>query len=56
MESVVPLMVGAPVAGELGLVATAPVAALVNVSSLPASSVKLTCTLMASPSSAVAKV
>ena len=35
----VPLMVGRPVAGVLGRTATAAVAALVRVSSLPASSV-----------------
>ena len=47
----VPVMVGAPVAGLLGVGAAASVAALVTVSSLPASSVKLTFTLMALPSS-----
>ena len=48
-------MVGAPVAGLLGVgaAATASVAALVSDSALPASSVKLTCTLMALPSSAI---
>ena len=48
----VPLIVGAPVAALLGLAATAAVASLVSDSSLPASSVKLTRTLMVLPSSA----
>ena len=48
----VPLMVGAPVARLLGRAATAAVAALVRVSSLSASSVKLTRTLMVLPWSA----
>ena len=54
----VPLTLGAPVAGVLGVGAadTASVAPLVNVSSLPASSVKLTRTLMVLPSSAAATV
>ena len=52
----VPLMVGAPVAGLFGLAATAAVVALVSVSSLPASSVKDTFTLMALPSSLSVRV
>ena len=55
----VPVMVGNPVAGVLGgggAGATAPVAALVSCSSLPASSVKDTLTLMALPSSSSARV
>ena len=52
----VPLMVGRPVAGVLGLAATAVVAALVSVSSLSASSVKLTRTLMVLPLSAETSV
>ena len=47
----VPLMVGAPVVGVLGLASTAVVAALVSDSWLSASSVKLTCTLMVLPTS-----
>ena len=47
----VPLMVGWPVAGVLGLAATVSVAALVSVSGLPASSVKDTRTLTVLPSS-----
>ena len=55
----VPLMVGAPVAGVLGVggaAATALVTALVSSSSLPASSVKETLTLMALPSSSATRV
>ena len=52
----VPSMVGAPVAGELGLAATTPVAALVSVSSWSASSVKLTRTLMLFPTSSSVRV
>ena len=55
----VPVMVGNPVAGVLGggeAAATAPVAALVSCSSLPASSVKDTLTLMALPASASVRV
>ena len=55
----VPVMVGNPVAGVLGgggAAATAPVAALVRSSSLPASSVKDTLTLMALPASAATRV
>ena len=49
--SAVPVMIGAPVAGLLAVCGwtaglTVPVAVLVNVSSFPASSVKLTRTLM----------
>ena len=49
---------GCAVAGllELGAVDTAAVVALVNDSSLPASSVKLTCTLIALPWSAATRV
>ena len=47
----VPLMVGAPVASRLGAAATATVATLVRVSSLSASSVKLTRTWMVCPCS-----
>ena len=47
----VPLMVGAPVAGLFGRASTVSVAALVSVSSLPASSVKVTRTLMILPRS-----
>ena len=53
------VMVGNPVAGVLGggeAAATAPVAALVSCSSLPASSVKDTLTLMALPASVAARV
>ena len=55
---IVPLMVGAPVAGLLGVdaAATASVAAVVRVSSLPASSVKDTSTLMALLSSLSVRV
>ena len=52
-------MVGNPVAGVLGgggAGATAPVPALVSCSSLPASSVKDTLTLMALPASAATRV
>ena len=54
----VPLIVGAPVAGVLvvGAAATASVAALVSDSSLPASSVKPTRTLITWPASASARV
>ena len=52
----VPLMVGRPVGALLGFAATSAVAALVNVSSLPWSSVKLTFTLMVLPSSASDRV
>ena len=54
----VPLMEGAPVAGVFGVgaAAAASVAALVSDSSLPASSVKLTSTVMALPSSTSARV
>ena len=52
----VPLMVGRPVAGVLGLEATAVVAALVSVSWLSAASVKLTLTLMVLPLSAETSV
>ena len=52
----VPLMVGAPVAGRLGRASTSPVAALVKVSSLSASSVKLTFTLIVLPWSASTRV
>ena len=55
-----PVMVGTPVAGVLGEEEeprrTAPVAALVSCSSLPASSVKETLTLMALPASAATRV
>ena len=47
----VPVMAGRPVGSEFGLGATATVAALVRVSSLPASSVKSTRTWMVCPSS-----
>ena len=49
-------MVSAPIAGRLGLASTAAVAALVSSSSLPASSVKLTATLTAFPSSSATRV
>ena len=52
----VPSMVGPPVAVLLGLPATAGVAALVNVSWLPLSSVKETRTLIALPSSESVRV
>ena len=52
----VPEMVGAPVAGEFGRAATAAVAALVNSSLFPASSVKLTRTLIVAPTSESASV
>ena len=52
----VPLIVGTPVAGELGLAATAPVSTLVKASPLPLSSVKEIRTLMALPSSVSASV
>ena len=58
----VPVTVGAPVAGLLAACAssvpgsTASVAALVSDSSFPASSVKLTFTLMVSPTSLEARV
>jgi hypothetical protein len=52
----VPLMVGAPVARELGLAATVSVATLVRDSWLSASSLKETRTLMVLPASAVTKV
>ena len=52
----VPVILGAPVAGLLGFASTASVTALVRVSSLPASSVKLTVTLMGLPMSASARV
>ena len=52
----VPLMVGAPVAGELGRAATVAVGALSSASPLPASSVKLTRTLMVLPASSSAGV
>ena len=45
----VPPMIGAPVAGLLGRAATVAVAALVTISSLSASSVKVTLTLMELP-------
>ena len=51
----VPVIVGAPVAGVLAA-ATVPVAALVRISGLLASSVKLTLTLIVLPSSAAARV
>ena len=54
----VPVMEGAPVAGllEAGAVTTESVAALVRVSSFSASSVKLTLTLMVSPTSSETNV
>ena len=52
----VPSMVGAPVAGVFGGGSTGSVAALVRLSALPASSVKLTRTLIRSPSSALTSV
>ena len=52
----VPLIVGVPVAAVFSGGATASVAALVRLSSLPASSVKLTRTLSLSPSSAATGV
>ena len=55
----VPVMVGTPVAGVLGgggAAATAPVAALDSSSSLPASSVNETLTLIALPASASVRV
>ena len=52
----VPVMVGAPAAGVLGLAATAAVAALVSVSSWSASSVKDTRTLMVLPASSSVSV
>ena len=52
----VPLMAGAPVAGLLGRACTVAVAALLRVSSLPRSSVKLTCTLTVLPPSASTSV
>ena len=52
----VPLMVGAPVAAELGRAATAAVASLVRDSALPASSVKATLTLMVLPCSLEVRV
>ena len=51
----VPVIVGAPVAGVLAA-ATVPVAALVRVSELPSSSVKLTFTLIVVPASAATRV
>ena len=51
-----PAMVGCPVAGEFERAATAAVAALVTASALPASSVKLTVTLIALPCSAEVSV
>ena len=53
---VVPVMVGAPAAGVLGLAATAAVAPLVSDSAFSASSVKDTFTLMALPSSLSVRV
>ena len=50
----IPLIVGAPVAALLGLAAST--ALLVNDSSLPASSVKVTLTSMGLPSSAATRV
>ena len=52
----VPVIVGAPVAGVFGAAATAAVAALVSVSGLLASSVKLTVTLTVVPWSAATSV
>ena len=52
----VPLMVGKPVAGVLGRAATAAIAVLVRISSLFLSSVKVTRTLMALPSSESTRV
>ena len=52
----VPEMVGAPVAGLLGLAATGPVAALVSDSAKPAPSVKVTVTVMALPCSLPVRV
>ena len=49
-------MVGAPVAGEFGRAATVAVAALVSDSSWPASSVKVTLTLMTLPCSLEVRV
>ena len=51
----VPLIAGAPVAALL-VGATAAVAALVRVSPKPASSVNVTCTLMALPTSVAARM
>ena len=51
-----PVIVGAPVAGVFGAAATAAVAALVSVSALLASSVKLTVTLIVVPWSAATSV
>ena len=47
----VPLMMGCPVAGLLGLAFTASVATLVRLSACPLSSVKDTATVMTLPSS-----
>ena len=52
----VPLIVGAPVAGLFGAASTGSLAALVTLSALPPSSVKLTRTLIVSPSSALTRV
>ena len=52
----VPAIVGAPVAGGLAAAKTAAVAALVSVSALLASSVKLTLTLIVVPWSAATSV
>ena len=52
----VPVIVGAPVAGVLGAAATVAVAALVSVSGLLASSVKLTFTLIVLSSSSSTRV
>ena len=52
----VPVIVGAPVAGVLGAAETAAVAALVSVSALLASSLKLTVTLIVVPWSAATSV
>ena len=52
----VPVIVGAPVAGVLAAAETTAVAALVSVSGLLASSVKLTFTLMVVPWSAATSV
>ena len=51
----VPVIVGTPVAGLLAA-ATVAVAALVRISGLPSSSVKLTFTLIVLPSSAATSV
>ena len=55
---VVPLMLGAPVGGVFGggAATTAPVGSLVNDSSWPSSSVKVTRTLMVLPSSSEIRV